>query len=191
MTRSPVLNGYDLFHPWSKIKLQLITQKALDNTYFYIVYLNCILITIYHYLGSKFSSFCNNCVKIAQGKENAFKLSLLRAHFQSLLIKIIKSFVEISLHPSRWFIRNFNGRFEDTLRNDMSFRSGSGFGTQKQSKIKQLSGKCVSDFINFSLDLRRIISWYTCILDLSSQCSFRWPSPTEVTMSLQDEYSEG
>ena len=49
------------------------------------------------YLRSKFSSFSNNSMEIAQGKQNTFEFSLFGTHFQSVLVEIVKGLVQIGL----------------------------------------------------------------------------------------------
>ena len=43
----------------------------------------------YENLGSEFSSFCNNGVEVAEGKQDALELGFLRAHLQRVLVSLI------------------------------------------------------------------------------------------------------
>ena len=58
-------------------------------------------------LWPKLPPLCDNCVEVAEGEEDALELCLLRAHLQSVLVKVVQCFVQIGKHACK-NILNFN-----------------------------------------------------------------------------------
>jgi hypothetical protein len=59
-------------------------------------------------------------VEITQREKNDFKFSFLSTHFQSFLGEVVQSFVNVGSNTGGWFVGYFDGRFEDSLRNNVS-----------------------------------------------------------------------
>ena len=124
--------------------------NIFDEEYFHFPkkYFETYHITV-QYLGSKFAPFSNNCVKIAQWKEDTFEFSLSSAHFQCILIKVIKRFVKIRLHSSWRLVGYFDRRLQNTLWNDMSSWSRSGLSGKKQPMLNTRWGKLMVGFVSY------------------------------------------
>lgn len=66
-------------------------------------------------LSSKFSSFRDNSVKIAESKQDGFEFCFFGTRLQSFLIEVVEGFVNVGQHSRRRFICYFNGRLQNSL----------------------------------------------------------------------------
>jgi hypothetical protein len=60
-------------------------------------------------LGTKLSAFINNSMEVTEDKQHCLEFSFLAAHFQRLLVEIVKCLVQIRQHTRRQFIGDFDG----------------------------------------------------------------------------------
>lgn len=60
-------------------------------------------------LSTKFSAFINHCMEVAEHKQYCLEFSLFAAHFQCLLVEVVKCLVYIRQHTRWWFVSDFDG----------------------------------------------------------------------------------
>ena len=82
-------------------------------------------------LRTKLSPFTDDCMEVAQGKQNGLELSFTCTHLQRILGEVVKSFMQIGMHACGRLICYLDSCFQDTLGDDVGLGGTRGFSTDE------------------------------------------------------------